>query len=155
MVYIFLAEGFEAIEVITPLDMLIRAGIEVSTIAIGYEYLVKSSQGIPVQADDLFENTDFSDAEMLILPGGMPGASNLGKHKGLEALLREAMEKKIPVAAICAAPAVLGKHGLLQGRRATCYPGFESHLSKAKLSRKPVVRDGNIITADGPAHALL
>ena len=86
-----MAEGFEAIEVVTPLDMLIRAGIEVSTIAIGYEYLVKSSQGIPVQADDLFENTDFSDAEMLILPGGMPGASNLGKHKELEALMREAM----------------------------------------------------------------
>ena len=154
MVYIFLAEGFEAIEVITPLDMLIRAGIEVSTIAIGYEYLVKSSQGIPVQADDLFENTDFSDAEMLILPCGMPGASNLVKHKGLEALLREAMEKKIPVAAICAAPAVLGKHGLLQGRRATCYPGFEDMLKGAVCTESFVEKDGNVITACGPAAAV-
>ena len=122
MVYIFLAEGFEAIEAITPLDMLIRAGIEVNTISISDEFLVKSSQGIPVQADDLFENTDFSDADMLILPGGQPGATNLGKHKGLEAILKFANEHKIPIAAICAAPTVLGKHGLLQGKKDTCYP---------------------------------
>ena len=154
MVYIFLAEGFEAIESITPLDMLIRAGIEVNTISISDEFLVKSSQGIPVQADDLFENTDFSDAEMLILPGGQPGSTNLGKHKGLEALLREAFEKNLPVGAICAAPTVLGKHGLLQGRKATCYPGCEGMLKGADCKETFVEKDGNLITACGPAAAV-
>jgi 4-methyl-5(b-hydroxyethyl)-thiazole monophosphate biosynthesis len=154
MVYIFLAEGFEAIETITPLDMLIRAGLEVNTISISDEFLVKSSQGIPVQADDLFENTDFSDAQMLILPGGQPGSTNLGKHKELEALLREAMDKNLPVAAICAAPTVLGKHGLLKGRKATCYPGCEDMLKGADYTGAFVQTDGNLITACGPAAAV-
>ena len=154
MVYIFLAEGFEAIETITPLDMLIRAGIEVNTISISDEFMVKSSQGIPVEADDLFDNTDFSDAELLILPGGQPGATNLGKHKGLEALLRDAMAKNLPVAAICAAPTVLGKHGLLQGRKATCYPGCEGMLKGADCTETLVQKDGNLITACGPAAAV-
>lgn len=154
MVYIFLAEGFEAIETITPLDMLIRAGIEVNTISISDEFLVKSSQGIPVQADDLFENTDFSDAEMLILPGGQPGATNLGKHKGLEAILKFANEHNIPIAAICAAPTVLGKHGLLQGKKATCYPGCEGMLKGAQCTESFVEKDGNLITACGPAAAV-
>ena len=154
MVYIFLAEGFEAIETITPLDMLIRAGIEVNTISIMDDFLVKSSQGVPVQADDLFENTDFCDAEMLILPGGQPGSTNLGKHKELEALLCEAMEKDLPVAAICAAPTVLGKHGLLKGRKATCYPGCEEMLKGAEYTDAFVQKDGNLITACGPAAAV-
>ena len=154
MVYIFLAEGFEAIETITPLDMLIRAGIEVNTIAIGDDFLVKSSQGIPLQADDLFENTDFSDAEMLILPGGQPGATNLGKHKELEALLRDAFGKDLPVAAICAAPTVLGKHGLLKGRKVTCYPGCEGMLKGAECRESFVEKDGILITACGPAAAV-
>jgi DJ-1 family protein len=154
MVYIFLAEGFEAIETITPLDMLIRAGVEVNTIAVGDDFLVKSSQGIPLQADDLFENTDFSDAEMLILPGGQPGATNLGKHKGLESLLRDAMGRGLPVAAICAAPTVLGKHGLLKGRRVTCYPGCEGMLNGADCRESFVETDGNLITACGPAAAV-
>ncbi len=154
MVYIFLAEGFEAIETITPLDMMIRAGLEVNTISISDEFLVKSSQGIPVQADDLFENTDFSDAQMLILPGGMPGSTNLAKHKELAALLRDAMEKNLPVAAICAAPTVLGKMGLLKGRKATCYPGCESDLKGAEYTGSFVEKDGNVITACGPAAAV-
>ena len=154
MVYIFLAEGFEAIEMTTPLDMLIRAGIEVNTISITDDFLVKSSQGIPIQADDLFENTDFSDAEMLILPGGQPGATNLGKNKELEALLRYAMEKNIPIAAICAAPTVLGRHGLLKGRRVTCYPGCEGMLKGADCRESFVETDGNLITACGPAAAV-
>lgn len=154
MVYIFLAEGFEAIETITPLDMLMRAGIEVNTIAIGDEFLVRSSQGIPVQADDVFENTDFSDMEMLVLPGGQPGSTNLAKDRELKALLREAMEKDIPVAAICAAPTVLGKHGLLEGRQATCYPGCETELKGAQYTAAFVEEDGNLITACGPAAAV-
>ena len=153
MVYIFLAEGFEAIETITPLDMLIRAGIEVNTISIMDDFLVKSSQGIPVQADDLFENTDFSDAEMLILPGGQPGSTNLGKHKALAAILKYANDHNIPIAAICAAPTVLGKLGLLQGRKATCYPGCEGELKGADYTEAFVQVDGNLITACGPAAA--
>lgn len=154
MVYIFLAEGFEAIEAITPLDMLIRAGLEVNTISITNDFLVKSSQGIPVQADDLFENTDFSDAEMLILPGGQPGADNLCKHKGLESLLRQAMDAGLPIAAICAAPIVLGKKGMLSGRKVTCYPGYEGMLKGAECAASFVERDGNLITACGPAAAV-
>lgn len=154
MVYIFLAEGFEAIETITPLDMLIRAGVEVNTISITDEFLVKSSQGIPVQADDIFENTDFSDAEMFILPGGQPGATNLGKDKDLKKLLTDAMQRNIPVAAICAAPTVLGGHGLLSGRRVTCYPGCETQLGDAIYTGSFVETDGNLITACGPAAAV-
>lgn len=153
MVYIFLAEGFEAIETITPLDMMIRAGLEVNTISISDEFLVKSSQNIPVQADDLFENTDFSDAEMLVLPGGQPGATNLAKHKGLKALLEDFMKQGKPVAAICAAPTVLGKHGLLKGRKATCYPGCEDQMGGAECTGAFVQQDGNLITACGPAAA--
>lgn len=154
MVYIFLAQGFEAIEMTTPLDMLRRAGLEVNTISISDEFLVKSSQGIPIEADDIFDNTDFSDAQMLILPGGQPGSDNLYAHKGLKALLKEFMEKDGPVAAICAAPAVLGRHGLLEGRKATCYPGCEAGLKGAQYTAAFVEQDGNLITACGPAAAV-
>ena len=115
MVYIFMAQGFEAIEFTTPLDMLIRAGIPVKTVSITGELLVKSSQNIPIMANTLFEELTFDDAEMLILPGGQPGATNLANHKGLELLLRQFMAANKPVAAICAAPMVLGGHGLIEG----------------------------------------
>lgn len=154
MVYIFLAQGFEAIEMTTPLDMLRRAGLEVNTISISDEFLVKSSQGIPIEADDIFDNTDFSDAQMLILPGGQPGSDNLYAHKGLKSLLKEFMEKDGPVAAICAAPAVLGRHGLLEGRKATCYPGCETGLKGALYTAAFVEQDDNLITACGPAAAV-
>ena len=150
MVYVFLTDGFEPVEAITPVDMMRRAGLEVNTIALGDEFLVKGSRDIPVEADDLFCNTDFSDAEMLVLPGG-PGPPALGCHKGLCSLLKEFASAGKPVAAICAAPSVLGKLGILDGRKATVYPGCGDGIKGVEFTGRFVERDGNIITAIGPA----
>lgn len=154
MVYIFMAQGFEAIEFTTPLDMLIRAGIPVRTVSVTGELLVKSSQNIPIMADALFEDVDFADADMLILPGGQPGATNLANHKGVELLLRQFMDANKPVAAICAAPMVLGGHGLIDGRKVTTYPGCEPGLGKALCTGALVEQDANLITGKGPAAAV-
>ena len=154
MVYIFMAQGFEAIEFTTPLDMLIRAGIPVRTVSVTGELLVKSSQNIPIMADALFEDVDFADADMLILPGGQPGATNLANHKGVELLLRQFMDADKPVAAICAAPMVLGSHGLIDGRKVTTYPGCEPGLGKALCTGALVEQDANLITGKGPAAAV-
>ena len=154
MVYIFMAQGFEAIEFTTPLDMLIRAGIPVRTVSVTGELLVKSSQNIPIMADALFGDVDFADADMLILPGGQPGATNLANHKGVELLLRQFMDADKPVAAICAAPMVLGGHGLIDGRKVTTYPGCEPGLGKALCTGALVEQDANLITGKGPAAAV-
>lgn len=154
MVYIFMAQGFEAIEFTTPLDMLIRAAIPVKTVSVTGELLVKSSQNIPIMADALFEDVDFADADMLILPGGQPGATNLANHKGVELLLRQFMDADKPVAAICAAPMVLGGHGLIDGRKVTTYPGCEPGLGKALCTGALVEQDANLITGKGPAAAV-
>lgn len=154
MVYIFMAQGFEAIEFTTPLDMLIRAAIPVKTVSVTGELLVKSSQNIPIMADTLFEDVDFTDADMLILPGGQPGATNLANHKGVEILLRQFMDADKPVAAICAAPMVLGGHGLIDGRKVTTYPGCESGLGNAICTGALVEQDANLITGKGPAAAV-
>lgn len=154
MVYIFLAKGFEAIEMITPLDMLKRAGVSVCTVSITGNRLVPSSQGIEIMADALFDECEFADADMLILPGGQPGTDNLTAFAPLRGLLTGFMEQDRPVGAICAAPMVLGKAGLLKGRRATCYPGCESELKGAECTEAFVQQDGNLITATGPAAAV-
>ena len=154
MVYIFMAQGFEAIEFTTPLDMLIRAAIPVKTVSVTGELLVKSSQNIPIMADALFEDVDFTDADMLILPGGQPGATNLANHKGVEILLRQFMDADKPVAAICAAPMVLGGHGLIDGRKVTTYPGCEPGLVHAICIGALVEQDANLITGKGPAAAV-
>lgn len=154
MVYIFMAQGFEAIEFTTPLDMLIRAAIPVKTVSVTGELLVKSSQNIPIMADALFEDVDFADADMLILPGGQPGATNLANHKGVEILLRQFMDADKPVAAICAAPMVLGGHGLIDGRKVTTYPGCEPGLGHAICTGALVEQDANLITGKGPAAAV-
>ena len=101
-----------------------------------------------------FNNCDFFDAGLLLLPGGMPGAATLDKHEGLRRLILDFVAKGKPVAAICAAPMVLGKLGLLKGKKATCYPGFEQYLEGAECVDAPAVRDGNIITGMGPGAAL-
>lgn len=154
MVYIFMAQGFEAIEFTTPLDMLIRAAIPVKTVSVTGELLVKSSQNIPIMADALFEDVDFTDADMLILPGGQPGATKLANHKGVEILLRQFMDADKPVAAICAAPMVLGGHGLIDGRKVTTYPGCEPGLGNAICTGALVEQDANLITGKGPAAAV-
>ncbi len=153
MVYLFLANGFEEIEALCPLDLLRRAGVEVTTLGVGGE-MIRGSHGITVQAD--MPDTMFADAnpEMIILPGGMPGSKNLDASRVVDSALRVAARKGAFIAAICAAPFVLGKRGLLEGKEAICYPGFEKELTGARISEKKVVRDSNIITAAGMGVAL-
>ena len=153
MIYLFLANGFEEIEALCPLDLLRRAGLEVTTVGIGGE-MICGSHGITVAAD--IPDTLFcdSDPDMLILPGGMPGSKNLDESRVVDAALRVAARKGALIAAICAAPMVLGKRGLLEGKRATCFPGFENELVGATVAKERVVRDGNIITAKGMGVAL-
>ena len=150
MVYMFLANGFEEIEALCPLDLLRRAGVEVTTVAIGGDALkVTGSHGITVLAD--IDEKDFADEapEMVILPGGMPGATNLDESAVVDGAIRAALANDAYLAAICAAPMILGKRDLLVGKRAICFPGFEQYLNGATVAAERVVRDGKIITAAG------
>ena len=153
MIYLFLAEGFEEIEALCPLDLLRRAGQEVTTVGVGGK-TVTGAHGISVVADIM--DTEFDDANptMVILPGGMPGTKNLDESPVVQKALDAALATGAPIAAICAAPMVLGKRGILRGKQATCFPGFEEYLEGATLSPLSVVRDGNIITAKGMGVAL-
>lgn len=152
--FVFLADGFEEIEALTVVDVLRRAGMKVRTVSISCSQLVTGAHGISVKADALYENTLFSDPGWLILPGGLPGADNLYKFAPLQGLLMQHAPNG-HIAAICAAPAVvLGQLGLLKGRKATCYPGFESMLEGAQYVDSHVVVDGNFVLGNGPASAL-
>lgn len=153
MIYMFLANGFEEVEALCPLDLLRRAGLEVTTVGVGGES-VCGSHGISVACD--IPDTHFRDADpdMIILPGGMPGTKNLDASPVVESAIRAALRKDSYLAAICAAPMILGKRGILNGREATCFPGFEGYLDGATVSEKYVVRDGKIITARGMGVAL-
>lgn len=147
MVYLFLAEGFEEIEALTPVDILRRANIDVTTVGIGAK-TVCGAHGIKVEADITEEEALSAmngEIEAIILPGGMPGSRNLDQSSTVDAFLSLAREKDIPCAAICAAPMVLGKRGMLCGKKAVCYPGFEEYLNGAEIIDAPTVRDGNII----------
>lgn len=152
-ILIFLAPGFEEIEAISILDILRRSGLSISSVSITGDLRVIGAHGIAVEADLLYPAVDFNQADMLILPGGMPGTKNLNVHEGLKANLVGFAAAGKPLAAICAAPMILGQLGLLEGKEATCYPGNEQHLKGAKLSEFMVVQDGTIITASGPAVA--
>ena len=153
-VYVFLADGFEDVEALIPIDVLRRGGVEVVTVSTTDFPLVESAHGVAIEADLQFEQCDFADADLLMLPGGMPGAANLYAHEGVcKAVCDQAAAGK-KVSAICAAPAVvLAPLGLLEGRRATCYPGFEQALEGATYTGDLVTVDGNITTAEGPAAA--
>ena len=153
MIYMFLANGFEEVEALAPLDLMRRAGLTVTTVGIGGE-LITGAHGITVQAD-IPDSMYRDDApEMIILPGGMPGTRNLDNSPVVDAALKAAAANDAYLAAICAAPMVLGKRGLLKGKRAICYPGFEKFLDGARLSNRHVVRDGKVITAAGMGVAL-
>ena len=154
--FLFLAEGFEEIEALTAVDVLRRADIPVKTVSITSALQVTGFHGITVTADVLYDNTLFNKAEWLILPGGMPGATNLYEYAPLQGLLRrQAEDPKGRIAAICAAPAVvLGQLGLLKGHKATCYPGFEKLLHGAETVSAPVVADKKFVLGNGPANAL-
>jgi 4-methyl-5(b-hydroxyethyl)-thiazole monophosphate biosynthesis len=153
MVYLFLANGFEEIEALAPLDLLRRAGVQVTTVGIGGDTVI-GAHGIAVQAD--MPEAMYRDArpEMLILPGGMPGAKNLDESRTVESALRAAVANGAYLAAICAAPMVLGKRGYLAGKRAICFPGFEEYLQGAELADARVVTDGRVITAAGMGVAV-
>ncbi len=153
-VYIFLADGFEEIEAITPVDVLRRAEINVVTVSISENLQVKGAHNISVLADAKFTDTDFSDADLLVLPGGMPGALNLNNHKSLIELLVDFSSQGKLIGAICAAPFILGEQGLLKNRNATCYPGFEDKLKEANYTGSPLEVADHLITAKGVGAAM-
>ncbi len=153
MVYLFLANGFEEIEALTPLDLLRRAGVPVTTVGVGGDSIL-GAHGIRVQAD--IPDTMYRDCapDMIILPGGMPGSENLDNSRVVDAALRAAERNGAYLCAICAAPMVLGKRGYLTGKRAVCYPGFEQYLEGATVTDARVECDGRVITAKGMGVAL-
>ncbi|MBE6620889.1 MAG: DJ-1/PfpI family protein [Ruminococcaceae bacterium] len=153
MVILFLADGFEEIEALTPLDLLRRAGVETVTVGLGGRE-IRGSHGITVLADTDTEHMPTGPIDMVILPGGMPGAANLDASVVVADTLSRAAQSNAYLAAICAAPMVLGHKGYLAGKRATCFPGFEEELLGATVVPDGVVRDGHIITARGMGVAL-
>lgn len=155
-VYVFLANGFEDVEALIPVDVLRRGGVQVTTVSVTDFPLVESAHGVNIEADMQFDACNFADADLLMLPGGMPGASNLFAHEGVCKAVCDQLAAGRKVAAICAAPAVvLAALGVLEGRKATCYPGFEKALAEggAAYTGDLVTVDGNITTAEGPAAA--
>lgn len=154
MIYVFLANGFEETEALTPIDMLRRCELEVTTVGIGGQ-IIKGSHGISVIAD--ITDNDISlddDLQMIILPGGMPGTLNLEASKKVQKSIDYCMENDRYIAAICAAPSILGHKNILINKRATCYIGFESQLNGAVISNEKVCTDGKIITSRGAGTAL-
>ncbi len=154
MTYIFLADGFEMIEALTPADILSRAGQTVKLVAVGDRLATVSTHGVKVEADMTLKDVNPAAGDLLILPGGMPGAENLYASERLCEMIRGHMQKGGRTAAICAAPMILGRLGLLYRRKATCYPGFEKELKGAFVTPGSVVRDGNLLTARGMGVAL-
>ena len=153
MVYLFLANGFEEIEALTPLDILKRAGLDARTVAVGSKIAV-GSHGIPVVCDITADEVNLGELTAVIFPGGMPGSLNLDASPYSDKFIEAVNKNRGRLAAICAAPLVLGRRGLLDGKRAICYPGFEKELKGAIIENAPVVTDGNITTAIGMGAAL-
>lgn len=154
MVIVFLANGCEEVEALTQIDVLRRAGIDAKGVSITTEKLIKGAHGIDFMADCTLYDIDFDMVDMLVLPGGLGGRNNLMDSKETVTVCKKFNELGKFVTAICASPSVLGENGILEGRRATCYPGFENQCHGAELSGENVVRDGNIITSRGPATAM-
>ena len=154
MIYVFLAPGFEEIEALAVVDVLRRAELEVLTVGVGEDFIIGSHQ-IPV-ACDIFEKSLVLDerVEAIVLPGGMPGTLNLEKSETVQKAIDWAIESNKLVCAICAAPSILDHKGLLDGKNATCFPGFEDELFGAHISKDYVVKDGGIITARGMGSAI-
>ena len=153
MIYMFIANGFEEIEALCPLDLMRRAGLDVKTVGIGAD-TITGAHNITVKTDICDSEYVGTDAEMIFLPGGMPGTLNLASSKTVIDAISSANTRGSYIAAICAAPSILGDMGLLVGKEAICYPGFEKRLGGAKISESRIVRDGNIITAAGMGVAL-
>ncbi len=153
MVAILLAEGFEEIEAITPADFLRRAEVDVQLVGVG-GHTIRGSHDIAFEVDKTIDEVEDGDIEGVILPGGMPGAENLAASDKVLALVKKVHDQGKLVAAICAAPAVaLQRTGILEGKRVTCYPGYESQLEGCTFAEDRVVVDGNLITSRGPGTA--
>ncbi len=154
MIYVFLAQGFEETEAIAPIDLLRRCGKEVYTVGIG-DSIIKSSHNVTFFTDteDLLIELN-SDLEMIVLPGGMPGTVNLEKSEAVQAAIDYCAKNNILIGAICAAPSILGHKGLLKGKKAVCYTGYEDELTGAEVLDVPAVIDGNIVTARGAGVAV-
>lgn len=152
--FVHIAEGFEEIEALTIVDVLRRADIPVEMVSVTGHRQVTGAHGIRIIADVVFEDVDYNESAIVILPGGMPGSKNLQEHRGLAEVLTKKAALGEPIAAICAAPMVIGSLGILKGKQAVCYPGFEKFLSGAEVKQIPALKSDNIITGRGPGAAL-
>ncbi|MBN1115563.1 MAG: DJ-1/PfpI family protein [Bacteroidales bacterium] len=152
--FVHFAQGFEEIEALTIVDVLRRAEIPTEMVSVTGQRQVTGAHGIKITADIVFEDVNYEESAMVILPGGMPGSKNLLDHAGLAEVIKKKAAASEPLAAICAAPMVFGELGVLQGKEAVCYPGFESHLKGATVKDDLSLRSGNVITGRGPGAAL-
>lgn len=152
MIYVFLANGFEECEALAPVDILRRAGFSLKTVGVSGKTAI-GAHTIPVVCDITTDEVVFEDIEAVILPGGMPGTTNLENDQTVQKAIDYANNNGLLIGAICAAPSILGHKGLLKGKNATCFPGFEKDLLGADIQNCGVIRDGNIITAKGAGVA--
>lgn len=152
MIYVLLANGFEEIEVVTPIDIMRRAGLSVELVSVSGKKEVCGAHEMILSVDITADEIDMSDMDMLILPGG-PGHVHLDGSKRVHELIEYAVKNEIYIAAICAAPSIIGKLGLLDGKKATAFPGFEKYLSGAHVVSDKAVSDGKFITGKGPGAA--
>lgn len=153
-VSVILADGFEEIEGLTVVDLLRRATIYVDTVSIMEDYTVHGAHGINVQTEDLFEEVNFVESDMIVLPGGIPGTTNLNAHEGVCRVVKDFFQEGKKIGAICAAPTILSNLGLLKGKRVTCHPSVEKDIKGAALTGAPVTVDGNLITSQGVGTAI-
>lgn len=153
-VYVFFADGFEEMEAFASVDILRRAGLTVQMVSVTPDEIVRGAHGVSVLCDKNIANCDFFDASLIVLPGGLPGATTLAESKELCNLVLKFAGENKPMAAICAAPLVFGKLGVLKGKKATCYPGFDKYLEGAEYTGAMVERDGNIVTGKGPGASI-
>lgn len=148
-VLIFCADGFEEIEMVTVLDILRRGGMDVQTVALGVQTMVKGAHGLVIRTDTRLEEIENDVVDLIVLPGGMPGTDHLREEKRLKKMVRRHHQQGGRLAAICAAPSALGEWGLLKDKQITCYPGFENQCLGAKVSEQSIVVDEWLTTAKG------
>lgn len=153
-VCIFFGTGYEEIEALTVVDLLRRAGVDTDMVSVTGERMVEGSHRIAVKMDKLFDEVDFDTVDMIVLPGGMPGTKNLEAYEPLMEQVEAFYKEGKGLAAICAAPSILGHRGMLKGKRACSYPDFESHLEGAEVTKNPAETSGNVITGRGMGCAI-
>ncbi len=153
-IYIFMADGTEEVEALTVVDILRRAKVNVITVSVMGRKQIVSSHKIGIECDELYGESDYMDGDMIVLPGGMPGTTHLKEHEALRKVLFAYKDAGKYLAAICAAPSVYGWNGMLEGKKAICYPGFEEELKGAIVTNEGVVADGQFITSKGVGTAI-